>query len=96
MIPPPSLRRHGENLALCSTGYVQSKANYSLFTRNKGQSFTSLLIYVDDIVITGNDPTSISALKDFLHSHFGIKDLEDLKYFLGIEVSRSKKGIFLS
>ncbi|BBG97328.1 RmlC-like cupins superfamily protein [Prunus dulcis] len=82
--------------AICSTGYIQSKANYSLFTCHKGHSFTALLIYVDDIVITGNDPIDISALKDFLHRHFRIKDLGDLKYFLGIEVSRSKQGIFLS
>ncbi|CAL8155640.1 unnamed protein product [Prunus armeniaca] len=75
---------------ICSTGYIQSKADYSLFTRHKGHSFTSLLIYVDDIVI------AILALKAFLHRHFRIKDLGDLKYFLGIEVSRSKQGIFLS
>ncbi|BBG96445.1 transposable element gene [Prunus dulcis] len=61
-----------------------------------GHSFTALLIYVDDIVITSNDPIAISALKDFLHRYFRIKDLGDLKYFLGIEVSRSKQGIFLS
>ncbi|CAL8150564.1 unnamed protein product [Prunus armeniaca] len=120
MLPPPGLRRQGENLvcrlhkslyglkqasrqwfakfsqAICSTGYIQSKADYSLFTRHKGHSFTALLIYVDDIVITGNDPIAISALKAFLHRHFHIKDLGDLKYFLGIEVSRSKQGIFLS
>ncbi|CAL9026065.1 unnamed protein product [Prunus brigantina] len=94
MLPPPGLRRQGENLvcrlhkslyglkqasrqwftkfsqAICSSGYIQSKADYSLFTRHKGHSFTALLIYVDDIVITGNDPIAISALKAFLHHHF--------------------------
>lgn len=39
---------------------------------------------------------AISSLKDFLRTRFRIKDLEDLKFFLGIEVSRSKKGISLS
>ncbi|KAL6328824.1 hypothetical protein AAG906_003841 [Vitis piasezkii] len=76
--------------------FVQSKADYSLFTCRKGKSFTALLIYVDDILITGNDVNAIVALKQFLHSHFRIKDLGDLKYFLGIEVSRSKKGISIS
>lgn len=56
----------------------------------------TLLIYVNDILITGNDLTAISALKKFLHSHFRIKDLGNLKYFLGIEISRSKKGISIS
>ncbi|RVW37167.1 Retrovirus-related Pol polyprotein from transposon RE1 [Vitis vinifera] len=62
----------------------------------KGKSFTALLIYVDDILITGNDPVSIATTKKFLHSHFHLKDLDDLKYFLGIEVSASKNGIFIS
>ncbi|RVX20566.1 Retrovirus-related Pol polyprotein from transposon RE1 [Vitis vinifera] len=82
--------------AIQAAGFVQSKADYLLFTCRKGKSFTALLIYVDDILITGNDVNAIVALKQFLHSHFRIKDLGDLKYFLGIEVSRSKKGISIS
>ncbi|XP_024199917.1 uncharacterized mitochondrial protein AtMg00810-like [Rosa chinensis] len=121
MIPPPGLRRQGEEHLVCrlhkslyglkqasrqwftkfsvamqSAGYVQSKADYSLFTRKQGKSFIVLLIYVDDILITGNDSASISALKNFLHSQFRIKDLGNLKYFLGIEVSPSAHGIFIS
>ena len=67
-----------------------------MFTCTKGKSFTTLLIYVDDILIIGNDPIAISSLKQFLHNHFRIKDLGDLNFFLGIEVSRSKKVIFIS
>ena len=52
----------------------------------KAKSFTALLIYVDDILITGNDPNAIIALKKFLHNQFRIKDLGDLKYFLVMEV----------
>ncbi|KAH9786417.1 retrovirus-related pol polyprotein from transposon RE2 [Citrus sinensis] len=84
------------SIAIQAAGFVQSKADYSLFTCRKGKSFTALLIYVDDILITGNDVNAIIALKQFLHNHFRIKDLSDLKYFLGIEVSRSKKGISIS
>ncbi|WJZ98115.1 hypothetical protein VitviT2T_016667 [Vitis vinifera] len=82
--------------AIQSAGYAQSQADYSLFTRKQDKSFTALLIYVDDILITGNDPVSIATTKKFLHSHFHLKDLGDLKYFLGIEVSASKNGIFIS
>ncbi|XP_070677941.1 uncharacterized protein [Malus domestica] len=111
MLPPPGLRRQGENLvcrlnkslyglkqasrqwfakfseSIHCAGYVQSNADYSLFTRQQGKSFTVLLIYVGDILITGNDPNAIRDLKNFLNSRFKIKDLGDLKYFLGIEVS---------
>nr|KYP51592.1 Copia protein [Cajanus cajan] len=82
--------------AIQAAGFIQSKADYSLFTCMKGKSFTALLIYVDDILITGNDPIAISSLKQFLHNRFRIKDLGDLKFFLGIEISCSKKGIFIS
>jgi hypothetical protein len=63
--------------AIQATEFVQSKANYSLFTCQKGKSFIALLIYVDDILITGNDVNAILALKQILHSHFRIKDLGD-------------------
>lgn len=83
-------------IAIQAARFVQSQADYSLFTCRKGKSFIALLIYVDDILIIGNDINAIFALKQFLHSHFRIKDLGDLKYFLGIEVSWSNKGISIS
>ena len=52
-----------------------------------------ILLYVDDMVITGNNEKAISDLKRFLSNCFKIKDLGPLKYFLGIEVARSKAGI---
>ena len=51
---------------------------------------------MDDILITGNNIESINALKQFLHTCFRIKDLSDLKFFLGIEIAHSKKGIYIS
>lgn len=62
-------------------GYTQSKADYSLFTRTQSNSFTAILIYVDDILLTGNDPQEIKRLKECLLKRFNIKDLGDLKYF---------------
>ena len=49
-----------------------------------------LVVYVDDIVITGSDSKSILSLKSFLHSQFHTKNLQMLKYFLCIKVVRSK------
>ena len=55
-----------------------------------------LLVYVDDMVITGDDVAEIDRLQQQLTSEFEMKDLGQLKYFLGIEVARSKQGISLS
>ena len=56
----------------------------------------SLLVYVDDMVITGNNPNCLATLKSVLDAKFGIKDLGSLKYFLGLEIARSDKGISLN
>uniref|UniRef100_A0A2N9GA05 Integrase catalytic domain-containing protein n=1 Tax=Fagus sylvatica TaxID=28930 RepID=A0A2N9GA05_FAGSY len=76
-------------------GFVQSKSDYSLFTRVQGTVFMALLVYVDDILIASNDMPSVHALKESLHAEFKLKDLGPLKYFLGLEVARSTKGISL-
>ena len=60
--------------------------DYSLFTRHNNSSFTVLLIYVDDILLTENDLTEIQRVKYCLLQQFRIKDLGDLKYFLGIDI----------
>ncbi|XP_020523422.1 uncharacterized protein LOC110007339 [Amborella trichopoda] len=57
---------------------------------------TVILVYVDDIIIIGTDVSTIESIKQFLHNQFKLKDLSPLQYFLGLEVARSKKGIFLS
>ncbi|KAK2981315.1 hypothetical protein RJ640_007016 [Escallonia rubra] len=57
---------------------------------------TVLIVYVDDIIVTGNDSDEKEALRKYLANEFEIKDLGKLKYFLGIEVARSKEGIFVS
>ncbi|PKA57434.1 Retrovirus-related Pol polyprotein from transposon TNT 1-94 [Apostasia shenzhenica] len=82
--------------ALTSMGYKQSNADHTLFFRHIGGMITILIVYVDDIIVTGDDSVEISNLKTKLAQEFEMKDLGELKYFLGIEVARSKHGIFLS
>ena len=55
---------------------------------------TFLLVYVDDLIISGNDHEVIVKLKSYLSERFQIKELEVLKYFLGVEIARNLKGIF--
>ncbi|GJS93166.1 cysteine-rich receptor-like protein kinase 8 [Tanacetum coccineum] len=61
--------------ALLSFGFVQSKADYSLFTKSDKSSFTAILVYVDDLLIIGSSPSQIQSLKSQLSSHFHMKDL---------------------
>ncbi|KAM2583718.1 hypothetical protein TB2_044793 [Malus domestica] len=82
--------------AIQLVGFKQSTADYSLFTCTTAHSITVVLIYVDDMIITGNNHEAIQRLKQSLHHQFRIKDLGPLKYFLGIEVARSQQGISIS
>ncbi|RVW50118.1 Retrovirus-related Pol polyprotein from transposon RE2 [Vitis vinifera] len=82
--------------SLLKFGFSQAKTDSSLFIRQTSTSFIALLIYVDDVIIASNDLKEIDVVKKFLHESFTIKDLGELKYFLGIEVARSAKGIMLS
>ncbi|KAJ0627129.1 putative RNA-directed DNA polymerase [Helianthus annuus] len=81
---------------LLNSGFVQSKCDTSLFVKNSDNIFVVLLVYVDDIVVTGNSLTEIEKVKQSLKSQFLIKDLGLLQYFLGIEVLTCDKGLCLS
>ena len=80
---------------LISTGFSQSKYDYSLLTRKTSTTFIVLLVYGDDIILTRNSLSEIEKIKGLLNDSFKIKDLGKLKYFLGLEVARSRKGIYL-
>ena len=55
-----------------------------------------MIIYVDDIVLSGDDTFEIVQLKKKMGDEFVIKDLGNLKYFLRMEIGRSKEGISIS
>ena len=81
------MRRHG---------FKQSNSDHTLFLKHRIGMVTALIIYDDDMIITGNDKEEISNLQKHLATEFDMKNLGGLKYFLGIEVARSSQGIFLS
>lgn len=67
-----------------------------MFTKIEGGNFVAILVYVDDLVITGNNLNVITTTKEMLASQFHMKDMGELSYFLGIEADITQKGIFLS
>ena len=81
--------------ALKGYDFLQSYSDYSLFTYSRGSTQLNVLVYVDDLIISGNDSAAISLFKAYLCDCFKMKDLGPLKYFLGIEVARSASGLFL-
>ncbi|RVW49248.1 Retrovirus-related Pol polyprotein from transposon RE2 [Vitis vinifera] len=91
MEQPPGFVAQGESSLVCST------ANHSVFYHhNSSRQCIYLVVYVDDIVITGSDQNGIQKLKQHLFTHFQTKDLGKLKYFLGIEIAQSNSGVVLS
>jgi hypothetical protein len=75
---------------------IRSEADHSVFYKCSSNKYIYLVVYVDDIVITGDDHDGIAGLKQHLVQHFQVKDLGRLRYFLGIEVAQSKAGVSIS
>lgn len=76
-------------------GFAKSHNDYSLFIRGSSSSLVALLVYVNDIILAGSDSNLLQQVNLFIHNRFKLKDLGNLKYFLGLEIARSKQGIFL-
>ena len=80
---------------LLKFGYHQSQGNHTLFIKQSPEKkITALIVCVDDIIVTRDDVEEMQNLK--LAKEFDIKDLGNLRYFLGIEVARSKRGIYVT
>ena len=76
---------------------MQSQEDHTLFIKHLDSGgVTTLLVYVDNIIMTGNDELEKQTLRQCLTKEFEIKELGRLKYFLGIEITHSKQRIFIS
>ena len=81
---------------LISHDFRQSSADHSLFLHFHNNDITVVLVYVDDIILAGNNLDTIAHITKLLDQVFSIKDLGTLKFFLGLEVARTSQGIHLS
>jgi len=81
--------------AMISMGYQQSQEDHTLFIKHfiSGR-VTILIVYIDDIIITGDDLKERDIIRKRLSAKFKIKELGKLKYFLGIEVTHLEKKNF--
>jgi len=81
---------------LLTFSFTQSQYDSSLFFYKTTTGMVFLLVYVDDIILTGNDIGLITKLQHMLHSTFQMKDLRHLTYFLGLEVHSRDHDLFLN
>jgi hypothetical protein len=79
-----------------TTGFSTSAHDSTLFVHVSPRDRTLLLLYVDDMIITGDDPEYIAFVKAHLSDQFLMSDIGPLRYFLGIEISSMPEGFFLS
>ena len=92
----PRAWHHRFTSHLVSLGFVETKSDTSLFTYHRGSDTAYLLLYVDDIVLTASSAGFLQHIIAALRREFAMTDMGQLHHFLGISVTRSADGLFLS
>ncbi|KAJ4767139.1 hypothetical protein LUZ62_077514 [Rhynchospora pubera] len=82
--------------SLTSLGFSSSKYDPSLFVSHQNGITLLILVYVDDIIITGNNHTAVQSCISQLQQDFALKDLGPLHFFLGIEAKQTVQGLQLT
>lgn len=80
---------------LLKFGFIHSTSNHSLFYMRKNGKLLLILVYVDDILLIGDDPTLISKLIQNLATVFALKTLGTVTYFLGIQVTKTDSNAYI-
>lgn len=81
---------------LISYGFTNARSDTSLFVYHHGESHLFLLVYVDNIIFTGNSVFDVRSLITTLANRFSLKDLGNLHYFLGVEVTPYNGGLLIT
>jgi len=82
--------------SLQRVGFQRSESDDTLYVRQQGKHLIILIMYVDDLSITGNHDDHIEQVKKELHAGFKMTDLGLLHYYLGVEVFQHPHHIFIS
>eukprot|EP00253_Pinus_taeda_P024491 PITA_24491 len=80
---------------LLESGFSRCHSDNTVYTKKAGKSLIILVLYVDDLILTGSDPNLINHVKSSLKNKFEMIDLGHLHYFLGLQVLQSKEGKLL-
>eukprot|EP00253_Pinus_taeda_P017415 PITA_17415 len=81
---------------LLESGFSRCHSNNTIYTKKVGKYIIILVLYIDDLILTGSDPNLINHVKSSLKKKFEMTYLGHLHYFLGLQVLQSKEGISLS
>ncbi|XP_062073631.1 uncharacterized mitochondrial protein AtMg00810-like [Humulus lupulus] len=81
---------------VATIGFSQSTSDHSLFIYKNGFDIACILLYADDIILTASSDALQLSIMSLLNYEFAMKDLGQLSYFLGIAVTQTTHGIFLS
>ena len=84
------------NEFLIQSGFKLTPLDSSLFVKTKDGRLAIVLVYVDDLIITKDYSEEIQRTRENLSVRFQMKELGELKHFLGLEVERTKEALFLS
>jgi len=80
---------------LVEIGFTKCKSEYGVYVQAVASDITLICLYVDDLLVTGNNINNMKKFKQLMMNEFEITDLGELSYFLGMEFIRTKKGIIL-
>jgi hypothetical protein len=81
---------------LLDTGFSRCHSDSNVYTKKVNDHLLILVLYVDDLILTGSDPKLLNHVKSSLKQQFKMINLGHLHYFLGLQVLQTKKGISLS
>ena len=77
-------------------GFIRAVSDASLFIKSTAKYVLLILVYVDDIFVTGFDPIALQVCIQDLNTHFALKTLGSVNYFLGFEAYKDVSGIYLT
>jgi len=83
-------------MALQSWGFSRATSNASLFIKRTSDYVLFILVYVDDMLLTGSDSMALKSCIADLDTHFALKTLSLVNYFLGFEAFRDTSGLYLT